>query len=54
MTNQATERKDLKRRLEALALENQRLRNLLRVTDGVARPLERPVLAPADPGMVRP
>ncbi len=43
---------DLERRLAALRVENQRLRNLLRVADGVDPPPEQPTLAPADPGLV--
>ena len=43
---------DLERRLAALRVENQRLRNLLRITDGVEPPPEQPTLAPADPGLV--
>jgi len=43
---------DLERRLASLRLENQRLRNLLRVSDGVEPPPEQPTLAPTDPGLV--
>lgn len=43
---------DLERRLAALRVENQRLRNLLRVSDGVEPPSEQPTLAPSDPGLV--
>ncbi|MCL2463783.1 MAG: DEAD/DEAH box helicase [Micrococcales bacterium] len=43
---------DLERRLSLLRLENQRLRNLLRVADGVEPPPEQPTLAPSDPGLV--
>lgn len=43
---------DLERQLAALRVENQRLRNLLRVTDGVEAPQEQPTLAPTDPGLV--
>jgi len=43
---------DLERRVAHLRVENQRLRNLLRVTDGVEPPPEQPTLAPADPGLV--
>lgn len=43
---------DLERRLAALRVENQRLRNLLRITDGVEPPPEQPTLAPADPALV--
>jgi superfamily II DNA or RNA helicase len=43
---------DLERQLAALRVENQRLRNLLRVSDGVEPPPEQPTLAPADPGLV--
>lgn len=43
---------DLERRLATLQVENQRLRNLLRVADGVEPPPEQPTLAPSDPGLV--
>ena len=43
---------DLERRLAELRVENQRLRNLLRITNGVEPPPEQPTLAPADPGLV--
>ena len=43
---------DLERQLASLRVENQRLRNLLRVTDGVEPPPEQPTLAPSDPGLV--
>ncbi len=43
---------DLESRLAALRVENQRLRNLLRITDGVEPPAEQPTLAPTDPGLV--
>ena len=43
---------DLERQLTALRVENQRLRNLLRVTDGVEPPPAQPTLAPSDPGLV--
>ena len=43
---------DLERRLASLRLENQRLRNLLHVSDGVEPPPEQPTLAPTDPGLV--
>ena len=43
---------DLERQLTALRVENQRLRNLLEVTDGVAPPPAQPTLAPSDPGLV--
>ncbi len=43
---------ELERRLAALRVENQRLRNLLRITNGVEPPPEQPTLAPADPGLV--
>jgi len=43
---------DLERRLTQLRVENQRLRNLLKVTDGVEPPPEQPILAPTDPGLV--
>lgn len=43
---------ELERRLAALRVENQRLRNLLRVSDGVEPPAEQPTLAPSDPGVV--
>lgn len=33
-------------------MENQRLRNLLRITNGVEPAPEQPTLAPADPGLV--
>lgn len=44
--------KDLERQLTALRVENQRLRNLLKVTDGVAPPPAQPTLATSDPGLV--
>lgn len=43
---------DLERRIAALRVENQRLRNLLRLTDGAEPPPEQPTLAPSDPGLV--
>lgn len=43
---------DLERRLTTLRVENQRLRNLLRVSDGVEPPSEQQLLVPADPGLV--
>lgn len=43
---------DLERRLATLQVENRRLRNLLRVSDGVEPPTEQPTLAPSDPGLV--
>ena len=43
---------DLESQLASLRVENQRLRNLLQVTDGVAPPPEQPTLAPSDPGLV--
>lgn len=43
---------DLERRLAVLRVENQRLRNLLRITDGVEPPPEQPTLAPTNPGLV--
>ena len=43
---------DLERQLAALRVENQRLRNLLRVSSGVEPPAEQPTLAPSDPGLV--
>lgn len=43
---------DLEHQLVALRAENQRLRNLLKVTDGVQAPPEQPMLAPPDPGLV--
>ncbi|HET9650091.1 MAG TPA: DEAD/DEAH box helicase family protein [Microlunatus sp.] len=43
---------NLERQLAALRVENQRLRTLLRVTDGVEPPLEQPTLAATDPGLV--
>jgi len=42
----------LERRLAALLVENQRLRNLLKVTDGVEPPPAQPLLVPPDPGLV--
>jgi len=43
---------DLERQLAALRVENQRLRNLLKLTNGVDPPPEQPILAPTDPGLV--
>lgn len=43
---------DLERRLAELRVENQRLRSLLRITNGVEPPPEQPTLATADPGLV--
>jgi len=43
---------DLARQLTALRVENQRLRNLLKVTDGVEPPVVQPTLAASDPGLV--
>ena len=43
---------DLERQLNALRVENQRLRNLLKVSDGVEPPPAQPTLAPSDPGLV--
>ena len=43
---------DLNRNLESLRAENQRLRNLLKITDGVEPPSEQPMMALADPGLV--
>lgn len=43
---------DLDRRLAELRVENQRLRNLLRITNGVEPPPDQPTLAPVDPGLV--
>lgn len=43
---------DLERQVAALRVENQRLRNLLTVTDGVEPPTEQPTLTPSDPGLV--
>ncbi|BAK38063.1 putative helicase [Microlunatus phosphovorus NM-1] len=43
---------DLERRLALLRVENQRLRNLLKVSDGVEPPPDQPTLAPSDPGLV--
>ncbi|MFT4108047.1 TOTE conflict system archaeo-eukaryotic primase domain-containing protein [Propionicimonas sp.] len=40
------------RRLAELRAENQRLRSLLRITNGVEPPPEQPTLAPVDPGLV--
>lgn len=37
---------DLERQLAALRVENQRLRNLLKVADGVEPPHAQPTLAP--------
>lgn len=45
-------RADLERQVAALRVENQRLRNLLKVTDGVEPPTEQPTLTPSDPGLV--
>lgn len=45
-------RADLERQLTALRVENQRLRNLLKLTDGVEPPPAQPTLAPSDPGLV--
>jgi len=42
----------LERELAALRTENQRLRNLLKVTHGVEPPAAQPVLVPPDPGLV--
>ncbi|MCL1897362.1 MAG: DEAD/DEAH box helicase family protein, partial [Micrococcales bacterium] len=42
----------MERQLAQLQVENQRLRNLLKVTDGVEPPPEQPTLAPTDPGLV--
>jgi hypothetical protein len=42
----------LERRICALTAENRRLRNLLKVTDGLAPPPEQPMLVPPDPGVV--
>ena len=38
--------------MNALRVENQRLRNLLKVSDGVEPPPAQPTLAPSDPGLV--
>ena len=43
---------DFERQLTTLRVENQRLRNLLRVSDGVEPPPEQPTLTPTDPGLV--
>ncbi|MDR2974662.1 MAG: DEAD/DEAH box helicase [Propionibacteriaceae bacterium] len=43
---------DYERRLTALRVENQRLRNLLKVTDGVEPPPDQPTMAVSDPGLV--
>ncbi len=43
---------ELEREMRTLRLENQRLRNLLRVTDGVEPMPEQPTLATSDPGVV--
>jgi len=43
---------DLERQLAALRVENQRLRNLLKVADGVEPPPAQPTLAASDPGLV--
>ena len=40
-------RADLERQLTALRVENLRLRNLLKVTDGVEPPPSQPTLAPS-------
>lgn len=45
-------REELERQIANLRVENQRLRNLLRVTDGVEPPAQQPTLAPSDPGLV--
>ena len=45
-------RADMERQLTALRVENQRLRNLLKLTDGVEPPPAQPTLAPSDPGLV--
>ena len=50
--DQAGRLADLERRLTKLMVENQRLRNLLKVTDGVEPPPDQPTLAPTDPGLV--
>ena len=42
----------MERQLAALRVENQRLRNLLKLTNGVDPPPEQPILAPTDPGLV--
>ncbi len=42
----------LEHQLAVLRAENHRLRNLLRVTDGVEPPPVQPILAPTDPGLV--
>ncbi len=43
---------DLQRRLAAMRVENQRLRNLLKITHGVEPPQEQPAFAVHDPGIV--
>jgi len=43
---------ELSHQLESLRAENQRLRNLLKVSDGVEPPPEQPMMALADPGLV--
>ena len=43
-------RADMERQLTALRVENQRLRNLLKLTDGVEPPPAQPTLAPSDSG----
>ena len=43
---------NLERRLSAALAENKRLRNLLKVTDGVEPPPSQPVLVVPDPGVV--
>jgi hypothetical protein len=43
---------DLERRLAAVNMENQRLRNLLRLTGNLESLPEQPVLTPTDPGVV--
>ena len=47
-----TQFSDLERRLSAALAENKRLRNLLKVTDGVEPPSAQPVLVVPDPGLV--
>ncbi len=43
---------ELELQLTALRVENQRLRNLLKATDGLEPPPAQPTLAPSDPGVV--
>ncbi|MBB1511248.1 DEAD/DEAH box helicase family protein [Tessaracoccus sp. MC1627] len=45
-------REELERQIALLRVENQRLRNLLNVTDGVEPPAQQPTFAHSDPGLV--